>query len=76
MFFLSLPLSVKIGDTTECRINGEPKRVTYRDAKTLVIEPDDARTIIETTDDGRLRNFFCGDSEEDGGTEGITIIRP
>jgi hypothetical protein len=74
MFFLSLPLSVKIGDTTECRINGKPKKVTYRDAKTLVIEPDDARTIIDMRNDATLRYFTCGDPAEDGGTEGITVI--
>jgi hypothetical protein len=28
------------GDTIDCRINGEPKRVTLRDESTLVIGPD------------------------------------
>ena len=28
------------GDTIDCRINGKPKRVTWRDEHTLVIEPD------------------------------------
>ncbi|QIG93433.1 hypothetical protein [Bradyrhizobium sp. 6(2017)] len=75
MFFLSLPVTVKVGDTADCKINGEPKRVTYRDAQTLVIEPDDARTIIDVQNDGKLRHFTCGDSEADGGTGGITVIR-
>ena len=72
MFFISLPVSVKVGDTVDCRINGEPKRITYRDAKTLVIDPDDTRAIIHVHDDGELRHFTCGDAG--GGTEGIVII--
>ena len=28
------------GDTIDCRINGKPKRVTWRDEHTLVIEAD------------------------------------
>lgn len=74
MFFLSLPVSVKPGDTIECQINGEPKQVTYRDAWTLVIGPDDARTVVDVWDDTTLRHFVCGDAEADGGTEGIVII--
>ena len=35
----------KIGDTAECKINGKPERLTWRDAETLVIEPDDVHTI-------------------------------
>ncbi len=74
MFFISLPLSVKIGDTADCRINSAPAKVTYRDAMTLVIEPDDVRTIIHVSDDDELRHFTCGDAEADGGTAGITVI--
>ena len=76
MFLLSLPLSVKVGDTVDCTINGQPKQVTWRDTETLVIEPDDARTVIDVHDDGKLRYFTCGDRPEDGGVGGISIIRP
>jgi hypothetical protein len=41
---------------------------------TLVIEPDDARTIIDVRNDATLRYFTCGDSDADGGTEGIVIL--
>jgi hypothetical protein len=38
-FFITLPNSFKIGDTVARRINQKPKRVTWRDKDTLVIEP-------------------------------------
>jgi hypothetical protein len=59
MFVLSLPIHDKIGDTCDCTINGAPKRVTWHDAHTLVIEPDDVRQIYRTTEDGDLRTFWC-----------------
>jgi hypothetical protein len=74
MFFISLPLAVKVGDTVECKFNGKPKQVTWRDAVTLVIEPSDARVIVDVRNDGTLRHFTCSNSDEYGGTEGITII--
>jgi hypothetical protein len=40
MFFISVPETFKVGDTTDCRINGVPQRLTWRDKNTLVIEPD------------------------------------
>ena len=36
MFALNIPST--FGDTIDCRINGKPKRVTWRDKHTLVIE--------------------------------------
>jgi hypothetical protein len=38
MFALNIPST--FGDSIDCRINGEPKRVTWRDEHTLVIEPN------------------------------------
>jgi hypothetical protein len=38
------------GDTIDCRINGKPKRVTWRDEHTLVIEPDPYATAPVDTD--------------------------
>ena len=38
------------GDTIDCRINGKPKRVTWRDEHTLVIEADPYVTApVDTT---------------------------
>jgi hypothetical protein len=59
MFILSLPMRDKIGDTCNCLINGEPRRVTWRDAHTMVIEPNDIRQIYRTSEDGELRIFWC-----------------
>ena len=38
MFALNIPST--FGDTIDCRINGKPKRVTWRDEHTLVIQAD------------------------------------
>jgi anaerobic glycerol-3-phosphate dehydrogenase len=38
------------GDIIDCRINGKPKRVTWRDEHTLVIEPDPYATAPVDTD--------------------------
>jgi hypothetical protein len=62
-FYISMPLSFKIGDTCECEINFEPKRVTWRNQDTLVIEPDDARHIVQISRDDKLISFFCTDAD-------------
>jgi hypothetical protein len=62
MFMLSMPLDFKVGETADCKINNEPKRVTWRDEHTLVIEPDDTRQIFHIATDGELRRFMCGDA--------------
>ena len=36
----ALNIRSTFGDTIDCRINGKPKRVTWRDEHTLVIEAD------------------------------------
>ncbi len=54
-----MPLAFKIGDTQDCRINGKPERLTWRDEDTLVIEPDDARKIVSLSRDRRLIHFVC-----------------
>ena len=41
-FLIHLAKNVRIGDTIDVSINKKPARVTWRDAETLVIEPDDA----------------------------------
>jgi hypothetical protein len=46
MFMIHMPKSFKVGDTADCRINKIPQRLTWRDEDTIVIEPDDARTIV------------------------------
>ena len=66
MFMLSLPKSAKIGDTVDCRINAEPKKVTWKDEHTLVIEPGDARRILIASAEGDLICFMCGDADGAG----------
>jgi hypothetical protein len=48
MFALNIPST--FGDTIDCRINGKPKRVTWRDEHTLVIETDPYATAPIDTD--------------------------
>ena len=48
MFAINIPST--FGDTIDCRINGKPKRVTWRDEHTLVIEADPYATApVDTT---------------------------
>jgi hypothetical protein len=48
MFALNIPST--FGDTIDCRINGKPKRITWRDEHTLVIEADPYATAPVDTD--------------------------
>ena len=48
MFALNIPST--FGDTIDCRINGKPKRVTWRDEHTLVIKADPYATAPVDTD--------------------------
>ena len=48
MFALNIPST--FGDTIDCRINGKPKRVTWRDEHMLVIEADPYATAPVDTD--------------------------
>jgi len=48
MFALNIPST--FGDTIDCRINGKPRRVTWRDEHTLVIEADPYATAPVDTD--------------------------
>jgi hypothetical protein len=72
-----VPSHHKIGDTVDVIINGDPAKLTWQDAKTLVINDHDRRTIINHDDiiDGvgkPCHSFVCSDA--DGSTE-FTIIR-
>jgi hypothetical protein len=71
MFVIHMPKTFHIGDTANCRINKKPARITWRDADTLVIEPNDARAIITSHEDGDLICFTCGDPGEVGGDYAI-----
>jgi len=44
MFFISLPHTIKIGDTVACRINRESAMVTWKDNDTMVIPATSARS--------------------------------
>jgi hypothetical protein len=46
MLILHLPKTFKIGDTIDYRTPNETVQITWRDAKTIVIEPDDARIVL------------------------------
>ena len=60
MFALNIPST--FGDTIDCRINGKPKRLTWRDEHTLVIEADPyaGRKNIQDsfTSSGRLSSWL------------------
>lgn len=64
MFVITMPPTFKIGDTADACINGEQKRLTWRDTDTLVIEPDDVRTIeaVKSSLDGS-QMFICSDAD-------------
>lgn len=65
-FLLTAPKTFKIGDTADCLLDDkEAVRVTWRDATTLVIEPDDVRGIIQVTHDDEGIHFIGGDKGED-----------
>jgi hypothetical protein len=48
MFALNIPST--FWDTIDCRINGKPRRVTWRDEHTLMIEADPYATAAVDTD--------------------------
>jgi hypothetical protein len=64
MFCITMPPKFKIGDTVDVEINGEPKKVTWRDRETLVIEPDGVRDIVshDLMSCPNLRVFICSDA--------------
>ena len=63
MFIMHMPLSFKVGDSANVRINKEPTRLTWRDEHTLVIGDNDARRIVTSQIDGDLRCVICGDAD-------------
>ena len=82
MFIMHMPESFKIGDTADCRINGEPTQLTWRSPDTLVIGNTDARHIVKTHVEDGLRCFICGDADdseysvEEIPGEGFIIFKP
>jgi hypothetical protein len=66
-----MPKTFKVGDSVDCRINGEARRVTWRDENTLVIEPDDARRIVTRAIKGDLVCFMCGDQGKGASDYGV-----
>ena len=67
MFLMHTPKTFRVGDSQDCRINGEAARITWKNAKTLVIEPGDERAILHTLIDGELRVFFCSSDKRSEG---------
>ena len=74
MFVMHMPEDFKLGDSADCRINGEPARLTRRDKNTLVIGEDDVRAILTTHIENGLRCFFCGDRDVPAHQHGIDIV--
>ena len=70
-FVITLSPPFEIGDTVDCKINGKPAKVTWRDYDTLVIEPDDARQIVAHTREEDGTTFICAAAE---GTRPIVIV--
>jgi hypothetical protein len=73
MFLMHLPASVQIGDTVDVRINSEPARVTWRDAQTLVIEPNDVRRVVRMREEPGMTTFICADAD---GSSNFRILTP
>jgi hypothetical protein len=72
MLAVHMPKAYCIGDTVETTINGEAKRVTWRDEKTLLLEPNDPRVIFLRVAYEDFVSFLCGDSG--GGPEEYVVI--
>ena len=72
MFFMSMPLTFKVGDTAPVRVNKQPATLLWRDANTLVLNGTDARRILHSHVSGNLRNFTCTD--EDGWPNAIDVV--
>jgi hypothetical protein len=79
MFSINTPKTFQIGDTVDCRIDtfrslwrptNKPENLTWKDANTLVIEPDEAVAILHTRIDGDQRVFVCAESTS---TEGYIV---
>jgi hypothetical protein len=75
-----------IGDTVDVTINGAPARLTWEDARTLIINGTDRRRIFVHHDNvpdgaGRLcHSFMAGDAQADIASgeapDNVTIITP
>ena len=55
---LHMPTSFHIGDTANCLVNGKATKVTWRDAKTLVLNGSDARVIYDCTEVSLADPFY------------------
>jgi hypothetical protein len=76
MFMIAMPKDFTVGQTADCRINGKPQRLTWRDEDTLVIEPGDARKILTAHRSRELIHFACGDAgldKADYGCDGPVV---
>jgi hypothetical protein len=46
MFMMTMPISFRVGDTAQVKINGEAATLTWQTSRTLVINGTDTRAII------------------------------
>lgn len=79
MFSIITFKTFQIGDSVDCRIDTfrslwkpthAPEKLTWKDANTLVIEPDEAVAVLHTWIDGDQRVFVCAESTS---TEGYIV---
>lgn len=91
MLILKLPKTFKIGDTIDYPRNAhEMVQITWRDAETIVIEPDDVRTVlfaevmeeepepvlmIMGTDKGVASDGYDVDVQKVGGFDVVEVTR-
>jgi hypothetical protein len=86
MLSIMIPSRHKIGDTVDVKINGEPAKLTWADARTLVINGTDRRRIFMHREDmpdgaGKLcHSFVAGDAQADIASgeapDSVTVITP
>jgi hypothetical protein len=61
MFYMTMPTTLKIGNTAHVRINKAPAILTWRDEHTVVINHTDERVILhhEVDPETELHRFSC-----------------
>lgn len=62
MFIITMPYDFKVGETRDVNINGKPSRVTWKEQRVMVIEPDDERDILAAATDDVGIEFLCNDA--------------
>jgi hypothetical protein len=70
---LTLPRhEIRPGNSIACQINGQPAQVHLKNVNTLVIEPDDERTILTADVGDAFVTLICGDSHRSADDHQVT----